>query len=290
MQDGPDDLRLLRKGDEAALDAFLRDRAASSMFLRSNLRAGGIEDRGETRQARYVGLFRAGALVAVAAHCWNGSLVLQAPTAAERVAAAAVEASRRGVRFLLGPAAQVEAVRRSPLLSDRVAVKSSLEELMHLGLERLTVPPALSDSRLRYRRGTAGDLDRLVEWRVAYEGEALGRAATAAILREARCEVEQLRASGSLFVLEAGNEPVAMCAFNARLPDIVQLGGVFTPLSLRGRGYGRAVTAGALIAAREEGATDAVLFTGMENAPALRAYRSLGFERIGDYALVLFEG
>ena len=290
MQGEAEIVRLLRPGDEAALDAFLRAHAASSVFLRSNLRAGGIEDRGEVHQARYAGLFRGADLVAVAAHCQNGSLLLQAPFAAERVAAAAVGASGRRVRWLLGPAAHVEAVRRSPLLAARIPVKASREELMRLDLEHLTVPPPLGAGEVRCRRGAAGDYDRLTQWRVAYEVEAFGRAATAALERESRSEMVRRCESRALFVLESAREPVAMCAFNARLPDTVQLGSVFTPRPLRARGFGRAVAAGALLAAREEGATSAILFTGVENAPALRAYRSLGFERVGDYALVLYEG
>jgi len=290
MNGRAENLRLLRPGDEAALDAFLREHAASSMFLRSNLRAGGVEDRGEVHQARYAGLFLGVGLVAVAAHCWNGSLLLQAPISVERVAAAAVGASGRSVRWLLGPAAQVEAVRRSPLLAGRAAARASIEELMRLNLDRLRVPPALGTGQLRCRRGTAGDYDRLTQWRIAYEEEAFCRAVTPALEREARSEMEARCSSGALFVLESAQEPVAMCGFNARLPDTVQLGGVFTPRPLRAQGFGRAVAAGALLAAREEAATTAILFTGVENAPALRAYRSLGFERVGDYALALFEG
>lgn len=289
MQEASDTLRLLQRGDEAALDAFLRGHAASSMFLRSNLRAAGIEDLGQIQQASYVGLFRGTELVAVAAHCWNGSLLLQAPVAAERLAAAAARAGGRKIRWLLGPASQVETVQSSPLLRERIPKKRSIEELMQLQLDRLIVPPALRDGSLQCRRCAESDRDLLTRWRVAYEEEAFGRAATAVTVREARSEVERLSASAALFVLEAAHERVAMCTFNARLPDAVQLGGVFTPPSARGRGYGRSVTAGALLAARSEGAAAAVLFTGNDNVPALRAYRSLGFERVGDYALTLFE-
>ena len=289
MEEASDTLRLLQPGDEAALEAFLREHAASSMFLRSNLRVGGIEDRGETHQARYAGLFRGAELVAVAAHCWNGSLLLQAPIAAQRVAAAAAEGSSRAIRWLLGPASQVETVRRSSLLHGRTPAKFSIEELMHLRLERLIVPPELSGGQMRCRRCAAEDREQLVQWRVAYEQETFGRAATPAIHREAHAEVERLCAAGALFVLEAEDARVAMCAFNARLPDTVQLGGVFTPPPVRGRGYARAVVAGALSEARADGASAAVLFTGNDNASALRAYRSLGFERVGDYALALFE-
>jgi predicted GNAT family acetyltransferase len=87
-------------------------------------------------------------------------------------------------------------------------------------------------------------------------------------------------------VLEADGQPVAYQQFNAMLPDVVQVGGVWTPPAWRGRGYGRAVVAGALLAARDAGARRGVLFTGDANLPARRAYAALGFSRVGEWALI----
>ena len=80
-----------------------------------------------------------------------------------------------------------------------------------------------------------------------------------------------------------------MTAFSAVLPDMVQVGGVFTPVERRGRGYGRAVVAGSLLDARADGVVEAILFTEAENHPAQRAYEALGFERIGDYGMVMLD-
>lgn len=41
--------------------------------------------------------------------------------------------------------------------------------------------------------------------------------------------------------------PVSLSAFNASLPDIVQLVGIYTPPELRGRGYAQRAVAGSLI-------------------------------------------
>jgi predicted GNAT family acetyltransferase len=69
----------------------------------------------------------------------------------------------------------------------------------------------------------------------------------------------------------------------------VKIGGVWVPSELRGRGCGRAVVAGALLAARRQaGAEWAALFTGQRHAPARRAYRGLGFDVVGDDAITLF--
>src|SRR5260370_18218406 len=93
---GPD-LRVLRPGDETALDAFLTDHTDSSMFLRANARAAGLIDRGAPPEATYVAALAGGRITGVAAHCWNGMVLVQAPAQAGRPARAPGRA--------LGPAA-----------------------------------------------------------------------------------------------------------------------------------------------------------------------------------------
>jgi predicted GNAT family acetyltransferase len=89
-----------------------------------------------------------------------------------------------------------------------------------------------------------------------------------------------------LWVLEG--EPVSMTGFNAEALDVVQVGGVWTPPPLRGRGYGRAVVAGSLLDRFAHGARRSVLFTDAENQGALRAYAVLSYRHIGEYGLWLF--
>lgn len=72
-------IRLLGPNDSDQLEAFLQRHAATSMFLRSNLRAVGIEDHGKIYQATYLGAFRGNALTGVIAHCWNAMLLPQIP-------------------------------------------------------------------------------------------------------------------------------------------------------------------------------------------------------------------
>jgi hypothetical protein len=73
------ELRLLRPGDETALDAFLAGHADTSMFLRANARSAGLRDQGEPMQGTYVAAIEGGRIAGVAAHCWNGMVLLQAP-------------------------------------------------------------------------------------------------------------------------------------------------------------------------------------------------------------------
>ena len=102
---------------------------------------------------------------------------------------------------------------------------------------------------------------------------------------EAEGRTERALSSGDVRLLEIDGAPVAMTAINARLPDMVQIGGVYTPPDLRGRGYARRAVALHMQEVRAAGVQKAILFA--SGAAACRAYEAIGFERIGDYALAI---
>lgn len=206
--------------------------------------------------------------------------------ALEEVVGAAVRATGRPVSGFLGPLAQVAAARR--LGPARAPLLDSPEVLYALALDALRVPAPLAEGRLAWRPPRAEELALLAAWRHDYRVEVIGEAPGAALRARSAEEVARAQADGRHFVLTAGERPVAYAAWNAQTPRCVQIGGVWTPPALRGRGYGRAVVAGALLAARARGIGRSVLFTPETNRPARRAYEALGYERIGDYGMVLF--
>jgi len=281
------EVRLLRPGDEAALEAFLVAHADSSMFLRSNARAAGLVDGGQPLQATYVAALEDGRMVGVVAHCWNGMILVQAPAHVAALAAEAVRRSRRAVTGFSGPWAQVVAARAALGLATAAAVKDSRDELYALELDRLVAPPLLASGAVRCRHPRPEDLELLVEWRTSFSVEALGAADGPGLHRASRADVLLHHERGADWVLVDDKTPVAYSVFNAMLPDIVQIGGVWTPPEFRGRGYARSVVAGSLVAAGKQGVRRAVLFADPSNAAARAAYLAIGFEIVGDYGLVL---
>jgi uncharacterized protein len=280
--------RRLGPGDRALVEAFLRAHGDSSLFLRSNLRAAGFVDRGAPQQATYVGAFVGGALRALAAHCWNGNLLLQAPEHLDAVVREAVARSGREVTGLIGPWDQACAARRR-IADGRPTRLVSRDGLYALDVATLVRPPALDAPGVRCRAARAEDLDLAATWRVAYEVELLGAPDDAAHATRVRSDVARQHAERSLWLLEREGTPVATSAFNARLPDVVQIGGVYTPPADRRSGLARAVVAGSLLAVAPAGVGRAILFTGEDNLAARRAYEAIGFRRIGDYGLILFQ-
>ena len=279
-------LRVLQAGDEPALEAFLSGHADSSMFLRANARAAGLVDHGRPLEATYIAAFEGDRITAVAAHCWNGNILVQAPRQLNDVVRAAVARSGRAVAGLLGPWEQVVAARQALGLEHAPTAPTGRDELFSLTLSNLIVPEPLRARRVTCRRSDAADLDLLVAWRVAFNVESLGHTDGPDLRARSREDVTRTHEAGSIWMLLAGSEPVSCSAFNSRLPDMVQIGGVWTPPALRGRGYARSVVAGSLLDARRDGVTRAVLFA--EDPAAKRAYLPLGFRVVGDYGLILF--
>jgi GNAT superfamily N-acetyltransferase len=280
------ELRGLGAEDEDRLEAFLMQHRDTSMFLRSNARTAGLVYTGQRLEAVYVGGFDAGELVGVAALGWKGMLLVQAPDRADVIARAVVDASRRPVTGLAGPADQVRVARRALELHEVPTTLEEDEDLYVLDLAGWQLPDVLQGGAVTCRPPLPSERDTLLAWRVAYEWETLGREDTEALRAQAADWMNAYAADDVIWVAVAAGKPVSMSMFNARMPDIVQLGGVYTPPEARGRGYARAVVAQSVLVGKRRGADRAVLFT--SNPSAVRTYTAVGFERTGTFGLVLF--
>ena len=277
--------RPLTAADTSLLETFLALHRDSSMFLRANVRSAGLTYQGLRSEANYVGAFRDGRVVGVAAHCWNGMLLLQAPEHAAELARAAVEWSGRPVTGLSGPLEQVRQARSELELDSADVALDGAEWLYALDLSQLVVPEPLSNGTVVCRPPRPEERNALCAWRLAYDIELLGATDSPSTRRRAEEFLDAQIAEGNAWVAVVENTPVSLSAFNAALPDIVQLGGIYTPPALRGRGFAKVAVAASLLVARDRGSSRAVLFT--NNPSAARAYEAIGFRRIGDYSLVL---
>jgi len=278
-------MRLLTPADESLVDAFLASHRDSSMFLRANARRTGLTYRGATGEATYAGVLRDGRIAGVAAHCWNGMVLLQAPDDAADLARACVGLSGRAVTGLSGPLEQVQPARSALQIDAADLALDGAEGLYALDLPELVVPEALSDGAVVCRPPLPEERDMLCAWRMAYDIEILGATDSEEHRRRAADFLDAQIAEGNAWVAMSGAVLVSLSAFNASLPDIVQLGGIYTPPEFRGRGFAKAAVAASLLVARDRGPSRAVLFT--NNPSAVRTYAAIGFRRIGDYSLLL---
>lgn len=287
--DEPPYLRILQPTDIRPLEHFLVQHLASSAMLLSNARKGGLSDQGHERQATYCAAFRGDQIIGVAALCWNGTLLLQAPEMLEPVVRTLVAMRKRNVEGVVGPEEQVSRAARVldlPTGKSPGVMMDSHEYLYALDIASMPVPELLKEGHYRVRRVEPRDLPVLTDWMVEFNLEAMNRE-----LSRADVEANLLRRDeerDNRWVLESDKGLLATSGFNAATNEVVQVGGVYTPPDLRDRKYGRSVVAGSLIEARANGVPLCVLFTAWDNLPAQRAYDALNFKRVGEYRLLMF--
>lgn len=280
------EVRLLTPQDQPALEAFLRSHLAEGMILLGNMVRSGIIDGPEPYMGRYAATVENGRITGVAAHYWNGMLLLCAPELTAKVAAAA--AKGRHIAGILGPWQQALSAQDALDLAGSDCLLRSKEILMSLRLEELRVPEAWPNQQPSWRLATRDDLSLLAEWREKFRLETMEDTESRALTQQCESEVARWIAEENLFLLLDGGRPVSCCCFTVRLTDAVQVGNVWTPPEFRSRGYARMVVARALRHAQQNGVGTAILFTPRDNQAARTAYAALGFTDIGDYAMLIY--
>jgi RimJ/RimL family protein N-acetyltransferase len=269
--------------DAPEIAAFLNAHQDTSMFALSNLAQHGM-DGGHPRALRCWLRREDGQITAVMTVTEEGMAMPQCPSfQADDWGQATAATDGLALIGIIGPTAQARAFAAAAGLTAAPATLNRDEPFMALSLSDLVV-----------HRGTdqivpLADAPRqtMFDWMIAYQVEALESGPREAAVR-AEHSLAAYLANNSHVVLMQGETPLAMTGFNARLPGIVQIGGVYVPPTLRNRGHARRAVALHLAQAQAEGVSRAVLFSASE--AAARAYRGIGFRQTGDWTLCLFDG
>ncbi|WP_170789643.1 GNAT family N-acetyltransferase [Ruegeria lacuscaerulensis] len=267
--------------DVPAIRRFLSRHVQTSMFPLANLREYGLGGTSPRALSAWVLGDDPWAVFAIT----NEGMVLpQCPDCSDADLLAAIDLIRG--RPLFGIAAEATQARRIMQLAGwagRPATLNSDEPGFTLDLTQLVVPDT-TGATLEPLGGFNGDITE--EWRRDYLIEAMDFAPDRA-RKQARKDYVTYLDLNSHRVLVVDGQPVAMTGFNARLPDVVQIGGVYTPPKLRGRGYARLAVSLHLLEANASGVSRAVLFAASNSAA--RAYMAIGFKPAGQFSLILFK-
>lgn len=283
-------IRKLTKDDEAQAVSFLKQHVETSLFLLSNIFQAGMNYNGRFREGEYWASFNdEGHMTNILGHFWNNMVIVQTPTPRglrELFEHFKAKASRR-VGGFMGSASHVEqamdfcGMEKAPLSMD------GNEVLYKLDLDDMTMP-SFDPERFTLKHISELDKDIFLRWQTDYSVEALNRKDGDKLREELKNEIDLLYKDNRRWFLEYDGEPVSMVGFNARIPEIVQIGPVWTPVDKRCNGFARIGLALALEQARErEGVKTSILFA--ENPAAAKAYIAIGYNAIGDYKLALFE-
>jgi len=119
---------------------------------------------------------------------------------------------------------------------------------------------------------SADDADLLADWIAAFIDEATPHDPT-----PARDELRRVAAQGRHVFWIVQEQPVSMAAIVRRTRNAAAIALVYTPPSLRGKGYGGSVTAAVVEQAFAEGKTVACLYTDLRNPYSNRCYVKIGF-------------
>lgn len=135
----------------------------------------------------------------------------------------------------------------------------------------------------RARPATDGDLPLVAEWMSAFAADTGQPGGD-----HTRATAERV-AAGRLWVWDVAGAPVSMASVSPIIAGQARVSPVYTPLRLRGRGYGGAVTAAVSGATREAGAEQVLLFTDLANPTSNALYRRLGYRPLTDSQVLTFE-
>jgi GNAT superfamily N-acetyltransferase len=263
--------------DRDAVETFLRARMIRAMFPLSITARHGIEG-GEGRATTFWIDEAGGAIRGVLGMSGDGMVLPVCPETEARDMAAVI-AGRR-VMGVMGAAEEVRPLVAAIGLDGAQKALDEDEPQFVLDLAALVVPEGPG------HLVPLGDIpeETAIAWRRDYLVEILGTPpATAGAT--AASDIAHYLAEDSHRALVDGDTPLAMTGFNARLPDIVQVGAVYTPPPLRSRGLARRAVALHLAEARARGVGQATLFA--SGPAAVRAYEALGFRRTGTWTIVL---
>ncbi len=279
----PTRIRKAVDSDLPMLWAVLRQRQATSMFLSSNLQDHGLNTFGHSNATTLWVAENQSGIQAIFGCTRRGYLLCQTPEFDPGWSGDLIKAlAGRMIAGMTGEAGQITNLRRTLGLENVAVSFEDTEPLFQLQMDDLIVPGGLTDLRTM----TNADLPLVTDWRLAFDRECFDKDDNPALRAQSNTRALDLIRSGRGRLLELDGTPVAMTAFNAALPDIVQIGSVYTPPALRSRGFARRAVALHLKEARGTGVGAAVLFALGE--AAIRAYESIGFTRIGDYLHIDF--
>jgi RimJ/RimL family protein N-acetyltransferase len=273
-------MQKVTEADLPALTNFLRTRTPLAMFALANIARFGLRG-GHPHATQFWAYRRNGRPVAVIGQSEAGMLMPHLPEWPQDLDLSFLNG--RMVSGLAGAPSEVDRLSDHCGLSDTATTLAADEPLFTLSLADLRTPDVTG---LTLAPLSAMPVQMLQDWRCNYGTEVMGLDPEIA-QAQAAVEAKDYVAADSHRVLLRDGVPVALTGFNARLPDVVQIGGVYTPPDLRGRGHARAAVALHLAEVRSMGVTRAILFAA--NDAAARAYRAVGFAQIGAYRLTLFK-
>lgn len=276
--------------DRGLVEDFLGRAPLQRLFLGSNLERGGLEDGPSLFQGRWFGTRERERLSALGQAVNQGSLLV-AGESPDRVAALAPAFHSLGTAPLriLGMAEEVEALHRGLMVCGPYPVREVRDSSLQVLTPETLAPPRGGDEPGVLRPARLEDVSLLLEWKIRFRVDSLGDDPAWLDQGVMRRSLELTVAEERQVVLEAGGRPVSMARLNATTRRFAQLGGVYTPPELRGRGFGSCLVRALCRGCLDQGREAMALTVDPAKTRANQLYARIGFRPRGTYRFLLLE-
>jgi uncharacterized protein len=132
------------------------------------------------------------------------------------------------------------------------------------------------------RVATAADRELLLRWYEGFVDEALPPGSHPAADTERAIDYRLGGAGRGMWLWDVDGAAVSMSGWGGRTPNGIRVGPVYTPPSLRGRGYASALVADLSRHLLAEGRRFCFLYTDLANPTSNAIYERVGYRRVGE--------
>jgi predicted GNAT family acetyltransferase len=269
---------------EAAGPVLLSDEARHNLMLGI---AGGLRDQpGLYHELRSWIVEGDGAVVAVALQTPPFNLVLARPATDRALDMLVAELVADDVELpgVTGAVPEADVFGRLWTAATGLTLRARMRQRIY----KLTTVRPIRGAPGRARVATPDDRPLLLEWGEAFAVESFeDYADPGAATRMVESRLDS--GLGGFAVWEDEGRPVSLVGWGGATPNGVRIGPVYTPPSLRRRGYASALTAWVSAQRLASGRTFCFLYTDLENPTSNRIYMDVGYEPVCDSCDYAFE-
>lgn len=223
----------------------------------------------------------------------NGSIEAVSFRNTPRVVIAGDSEKNEAIRLLaefyesLGP--KIGGVLGEKNISEKFAdtMKRSQIKKREMIVHELEKTNDLTLSKGKLERAKLEDLDRIFEYRIAFDNEAFGYSRIE--YDELRSETDNRIRNGNFYKWICDNEIVSMAAVVRRTKNIGIIGFVYTPEKFRGNGYATSTVLSVSNEILKSGLSKCGLFTDKSNPTSNHIYHEIGYRPKAEYADIYFE-
>ncbi len=267
------------------VEIFLGHSEESAQILINNLRLHGFAVGEDINSGNFKAIRQKGAIVAVFCLARRGNLVIQSSVSLPDLVLKACATENISIRGFLGEWSSAEPVyRRYKELNPEYSPHYFSKDILYSIDLSPSAPEIRHDQRVRLL--AENDFQQWLDVNSAYMSE-LALPEDQTFEEKQRSFARQI-ASKQIWGFFENERLLSRAALNSNGLRLGQVGGVFTVPEFRQRGLAKATMFHMLKDCRDlHGHIKSVLFTGETDLAAQKLYESMGYRKIGDFALIL---